>query len=237
MNTKLNSILFFLIAGVTASQADLQVFAAASATDAMKELAAVFNENGGESIHFNFASSATLARQIHAGAPADIFLSANAKWMDWLADRSLIHNSSRFNLAANRLVLIAPAGSPLKFNGIVNGRIAVGDIKSVPAGMYAKEALESLGWLKAWRPKMVMSSNVRTALLYVGRGEVEAGIVYATDAKASGMVSVIGIFPPDTHDPIVYPIAACSTKKGNGTFLQFLKSNEAKQILTRNGFK
>jgi molybdate transport system substrate-binding protein len=218
------------------THAGITVFAAASMTNVMKEMASAFEKDSGESLRFNFASSGALARQIDAGAPADVFISANKKWMDWLEARSVIHSETRFNLAANSLVMIAPKGSRLAFDGQVNGRIAVGDFKSVPAGIYAQEALEKLGWLNELRPNLVMASNTRTALMYVERGEVAAGIVYATDAKASGKVSVVGTFPADLHSAIVYPVVACSNNKGAKLFLLFLKSDRAIEILRKHGF-
>ena len=169
------------------------------------------------------------------GAPADIYVSANTQWMDWLETKADIQKKSRFILAANALVLVAPPGSPLKFDGTMDGRVAVGDFKGVPAGMYAEEALKHMGWLDDWKPNLVMSSNVRTALLYVQRGEVDAGIVYATDAKAANL-PVVGTFPPESHSPIVYPAAAVSKKEGAIGFLQFLKSAKAKTILKEHGF-
>ncbi len=228
-------VMLITFCGVLAARADLSVFAAASATDALKEIAAAHEMDGGESVRFNFASSGTLARQIDAGAPADVFLSANERWMDWLESTGAANLHGRFNCAANALVLVAPPGSTLKFDGVLNGRVAVGDFKSVPAGIYAEEALAHMGWLAAWRPKLIMSSNVRTALLYVQRGEVEAGIVYATDAKAAGL-RVVGTFPADSHGPIVYPVAACSEKESALRFLEFLKSDKAKAILKKHGF-
>ncbi|MDF7807605.1 molybdate ABC transporter substrate-binding protein [Pontiellaceae bacterium B12219] len=218
------------------SVADFTVFAAASLTDAMKELADVYREKANGSIQFNFASSGTLARQIDAGAPVDLFISANKKWMDWLEEKGAIRNSSRFNLAANSLVLIAPPGKTLAFDGKVPGRVAVGDFKSVPAGMYAREALTYMGWLKTWQPDLVMGSSVRTVLMYVERGEVAAGIVYASDAKASGKVPIIGTFPRESHSPIIYPAAACSEKESAQEFLEFLKTDIAEAILLEHGF-
>ncbi|QBG48118.1 molybdate ABC transporter substrate-binding protein [Verrucomicrobia bacterium S94] len=193
---KLIPTLLFILSLTASTHAGLSVFAAASTTDAMKELAAAYEENGGETVRFNFASSGALARQIEAGAPADLFVSANVKWMDWLEEKSAVQNGTRFNLAANSLVLTAPPVSTVKFDGTVPGKVAVGELKSVPAGMYAKEALEHLGWYREWKPQLVQASSVRTALLYVQRGEVSAGIVYATDAKAAGL-PVVGIFPPN----------------------------------------
>ena len=231
------TILFLLVAAVATAEAKISVFAAASTTDAMKEIAAAYRTGGGEKVWFNFASTGTLARQIGAGAPADVFVSANAKWMDWLEARAAIQTDSRFNFAANALVLVAPSGSKLAFDGKIDGRVAVGDFKSVPAGMYAEEALKAMGWLDHLHPKLVMASNVRTALLYVERGEAAAGIVYATDAMASGRVEVVGTFPAGTHSPIVYPVAAVSENKTAPGFLEFLKSSTAKRILEKHGFK
>ncbi|VGO16026.1 Molybdate-binding periplasmic protein [Pontiella desulfatans] len=217
-------------------RADFTVFAAASTTDVLKELAASHKEQGGEPVRFNFASSGALARQIDAGAPADLFVSANAKWMDWLETQSACRKETRFDLAANSLVMVAPPGSSLAFDGTISGRVAVGDFKSVPAGMYAKEALEHLGWLETWRPNLVPTSSVRTALLYVQRGEVAAGIVYATDAQAAGHLEVVGTFPAEAHSPIVYPVAAISGNKAALQFLDFLKTAKAKAILKKHGF-
>ncbi len=229
------TILFIMLLTLQVHAA-LSVFAAASTTDAMKELAAGFEEAGGEKIRFNFASSGALARQIDAGAPADIYISANTKWMNWLEQKGVTQKTTRFNLAANTLVLAAPHGSALRFDGKLTGRVATGDVKSVPAGMYAQEALEYMGWLSDWRPNLVMASNVRTALLYVQRGEVAAGIVYATDAKAAGL-PVVGTFPAESHSPILYPAAACSNKDSAARFLAFLQSDAAKAILKKHGFK
>lgn len=237
VNLNLNSILCLVLATVLSANAGTAVFAAASMADAMKELSAAYTEGGGEAVRFNFASSGALARQIEAGAPADVFVSANTEWMDWLDAKGCTESASRFDLAANTLVMISPKGSGLAFNGKLDGRVAVGDFKSVPAGMYAKEALAHLGWLQHLRPRLVMASNVRTALLYVERGEVAAGIVYASDAKASDRVAVVGTFPPESHSPIAYPVAACSKSKAAAGFLAYLKTDAAKAILKKHGFK
>lgn len=229
------TILFSLLLTVSA-QAALSVFAAASTTDAMKELAAAYKAGGGGTVRFNFASSGALARQIEAGAPADVFVSANVKWMDRLEEKAAVQSGTRFNLAANSLVLTAPVGSDIQFDGRADGKIAVGNFKSVPAGMYAKEALEHMGWYADWQPHFVQASSVRTALLYVQRGEAAAGIVYATDAKAAGL-PVIGTFPAESHSPIIYPAAAVSPKEPALKFLEFLKTKEAKAILKNHGFK
>jgi molybdate transport system substrate-binding protein len=217
-------------------QAEIIVFAASSTTDVMRELANAFKEENDEKIRFNFASSGTLARQIEEGAPVDVYISANTKWMDWLNEKESIIPASRFNFTANCLVLIAPPGSPLDFDGNIKGRVAVGNFKSVPAGSYAKEALTQMGWLEKLRPNLVMTSNARMVLMYVERGEVDAGIVYSTDAKASGKVQTIGIFPANSHSPINYPAAACSKKEMAFKFLEFLKTDKAKAILKKHGF-
>jgi molybdate transport system substrate-binding protein len=242
------------------ASADLSVFAASSTTEAMKEIATAFKQSGGETLHFNFSGSGTLARQIDAGAPADVFISANSKWMDWLEKQSAIQKDTRFNLIANSLVLIASnrheesrTGNKEPRNGegteplrqskfldrnsaVPSGRVAVGNFKSVPAGMYAEEALAHMGWLDALRPNLVMGSNVRTVLMYVERGEVAAGIVYSSDARASGKVTILGTFPADSHSPILYPAAACSDKDEVFQFLEFLKTDEVKAILQKHGF-
>lgn len=230
------SLILGIFAAAASATAELTVFAAASTTDVMKELAARFKESGSEEIQFNVASSGALARQIDAGAPADIFISANRKWMDWLEEKNMIAKVSRFNMASNRLVMIAPKGSHLSFDGNIPGRLAAGDFKSVPAGMYAREALDHLGWLDALKSKLVMGSNVRTVLMYVERGEVAAGIVYTTDALASTKIEIVGTFPADAHSPIVYPAAACSEKKEALRFLEFLKTDDAKTVLQNFGF-
>lgn len=203
----------------------------------MREIAVRYQRKHAERIRFNFASSGTLARQIGAGAPADLFISANTHWMDWLEDQNLIQSNSRFELAANSLVMVARKGSPANFDGQIDGRIAVGDFKSVPAGMYAREALQTLGWLDRLKPKLIMTANVRTALLYTARGEVKAGIVYATDARASDAVEIVGFFPSESHSPIVYPAALCTNQKNAHRFLAFLKSEEARAIMKKHGFQ
>jgi len=232
----LPAILLFLIASQNALLSEITVFAAASTTDVMKSLAAAYKESDGETVRFNFASSGALARQIDAGAPADVFISANVKWMDWLEKKSVIRKETRFNFAANTLVLVAPSDSMLKFNGAIDGRIAVGDFKSVPAGMYAEEALKSMRWMDAWRPWLIMTSNARTALMYIERKEVAAGIVYATDVQAATGLVIIGTFPAASHSPIIYPAAACAEDASADRFLSFLQTEPAKAILKEFGF-
>ena len=237
MNSKLTRALLLATTLVVAARAELSVFVAASTTDALKEAAAAYEQGGGKAVRFNFAGSGTLARQIEAGAPCDIFLSANVQWMDWLEGGGLLAEGSRLNLLTNSLVMVVPADSSLPFNGEIGGRIAVGDFRSVPAGMYAEEALQHMGWFDRLKPKLVMASNVRTALMYVERGEAAAGIVYATDAEASGSVRVAGTFPAESHRPIAYPVARCSNHADAAAILAFLQTTEAKRIFEAHGFR
>lgn len=237
MKSRTVSLAVLFVAAAATAAAELTVFAAASMSDAMKALAAAYAEEGGEPIRFNFSSSGALARQIEAGAPADLFASANTQWMDWLEERSLIDPETRFDTAGNRLVMIAPTGSGLLFDGNVPGRLAVGDFNGVPSGLYAQQALESMGWIESFRTRLVMGSNVRIVLLYVERGEVPAGIVYASDARASAKVETVGTFPATSHKPIVYPVAVCRNAcHSAGAFLAFLRSEKAKSILRDHGF-
>lgn len=226
-----------LIASSVFVDAELTVFAAASTTDAMKELAAAFTAKSGETVRFNFASSGALARQIQNGAPADLFLSANSKWMDTLEAAGDIE--SRIDLLSNRLVLIAPKGCAVTLDKTFSGRLAVGDVKSVPAGMYAKEALESQGLFDILRPKMVMASDVRSALMFVERAEADAGIVYSTDAKSSKRVAVVSVFPEASHAPIRYPVAICvaaAHPQAARDFMAFLQTDCARSVFEKRGF-
>lgn len=230
----------FCLSFVRTSLAGITVFAAASTTDAMVELSELFKEQGGETVRFNFGSSGALARQIQAGAPADLFLSANEKWMDALDDADLIIDSTRVNLLKNRLVLVVPKGRACTLDKTFAGRLAVGDVRSVPAGMYAKQALEKMELFDALLPNMVMASNVRGALFFVERGEVSAGIVYATDARISKKVDLSFVFPEESHSPIRYPAAVCvnaGTPETARVFLEFLKSPDAKTVFKRYGFE
>lgn len=232
--------LFFLCLMPIAQAATLTVLAAASTTDAMKEAAALFAEQTGHAVRFSFASSGALARQIQSGGPADLFLSANQKWMDALEKEQLIDPATRTDLLKNRLVLIALKGQMPALNKSFSGRLAVGDIRSVPAGMYAAEALKQVGLFDTLRSKMVMASSVRGALMFVERGEVDAGIVYATDAKISSRVEIASVFPEESHSPIRYPAAVCRASRqpelARG-FLTFLKSTEANEIFDKYGFE
>jgi len=220
--------------------AEVMVFSAASTREVMEQMAVAFQATGGEKVRFNFASSGALARQIEAGAPADVFVSANVRWMDDLCGKGLVEAASRRDLARNELVLVVPRESRLTlldFPQGFPGRLAVGDFTSVPAGAYARAALLHAGWLGAVQDRLVKGTNVRTVLLHVERGEAEAGIVYATDARRSAKVRVIHVFPTESHPPIVYP-AACLKSGGGGAkaFLDFLAGASGGEIWHQHGF-
>lgn len=191
--------------------ADVTVFAAASLTAAAGE---VFEGEGTEA-SLSFAASSVLARQIDAGAPADLFLSANRAWMDFLEQRGRIDTATRVDLLANRLAVVAPAGAGLDveiagefdFPGSFAGRLALGDPDHVPAGTYARQALVRLGWWSRLEPRLAPAPDVRGALVFVERGACSAGIVYTTDAAASGRVEVAAEIPDSLHEPILYPAA------------------------------
>ncbi|MFC2172618.1 molybdate ABC transporter substrate-binding protein [Acidobacteriota bacterium] len=194
---------------------EIVLFAAASTTDVMTGVAKYYETLTGVGIKCNFAASSTLAQQILAGAEFDVYVSANTHWMDYLEQRSLIDKRSRHDLLGNSLVLIAPRGGRFKVEmtpdfpiaSVIEGRIALGDWNHVPAGMYAKHALENLGWWQDLEERMVPSRDVRSALRLVELGETAAGIVYATDAAVTDKVEVITAFPPEYSVPIVYPAA------------------------------
>ncbi|HMF07126.1 MAG TPA: molybdate ABC transporter substrate-binding protein [Methylocella sp.] len=223
------------------------VFAAASLKTALDEIAAAFAAETGKTAPVVYASSAILAKQIEQGAPADIFISADIDWMDYLARSGLIRSETRRNLLGNALVLIEPSNantdlviaSGFDLAGATgNGKIAVCTIASCPGGIYAKQALDALGiWAKV-EPKLAQADNIRSALNLVSRGEASFGIVYATDAKADPKVKVVGVFPESTHSPIIYPAALVGTSKNSDAarFLDFLSSPAADKIWMEQGF-
>jgi molybdate transport system substrate-binding protein len=198
-------------------------------------------------VKFSFAASSLLARQIEAGAEADIFFSADSDWMNYLADRSLIQTATRTDILSNRLVLIAEKANPLALRiapgfplaaALGDGRLAVADPDSVPAGRYARSALTSLGVWGSVAERLVRAENVRVALTYVARGEAPLGIVYETDAKAEPLVRVVDVFPQDSHQPIVYPAALTRTGTSSEAkaLLAYVSSLKAAEIFTRFGF-
>ena len=225
------------------------VFAAASMKTALDAIAAKYAAGGKPAPVISYGSSGTLAKQIQAGAPADLFISADQKWMDVLAEDGVIDPKSRESLLGNKLVLIEPsdATATLKIdNGfdlagaLGDGKLAVCIVSSCPAGIYGKQSLETLGVYKAVEPKLAQADNVRAALLLVARGEAKFGIVYATDAKAEPKVKVVGTFPESSHTPIVYPVAVTTAARNEAgaaaSFEAFLHSPEARTILTDQGF-
>jgi molybdate transport system substrate-binding protein len=231
------------------AQDSITVFAAASLRNALNDADAAFTKAAGVKVVASYAASSTLAKQIAQGAPADVFISANVKWVDFLAKHKQIKPDTRVNLLGNALVLIAPKNSKL---GHVNigkgfdiaklagsGRIAVADVKAVPAGLYAKAALQSLGTWQAAEPKLAQAENVRATLAYVARGETPLGIVYSTDAAIEPAVKIVGTFPADSHPPIVYPAAATTQAKGSAVtrYLHFLRTPAAKAIFEKYGFR
>lgn len=247
----LASLLLILLCSVggTAAQgqAKLVVFAAASLKDALDEVNASYRRDKGQETTTSYAASPTLAKQIEAAAPADIFISADLDWMDYLAKKNLIKPETRANLLGNRLVLIALADSNVKLDiapnfplasALGNGRLAIADPNGVPAGKYGKAALEALGVWSAVADKLAPAENVRATLLLVSRGEAPLGIVYQTDALADKGVKVLGAFPENTHPPIIYPIAAvaASTNPGNAGYIAYLKSPAARAIFEKQGF-
>jgi len=194
----------------------------------------------------SFDSSSVLARQIEAGAPADVFFSADTAWMDYLQTRNLIQAASRRNLLGNQLVLVAPADSQIQLKiaphfplaaAIGGGKLATGDPDSVPAGRYARSALTKLGVWDEVAPRLARAENVRVALLYVARGEAPLGIVYASDALADKKVRVVDTFPADTHEPIVYPVAlTASARKQAAALVAYLTGPQGHDIFVKYGF-
>jgi molybdate transport system substrate-binding protein len=226
----------------------LTVFAAASLTDAFKDLGARWQASGHAAVTFSFAASSTLARQIEAGAPADVFASADEKWMDALAAAGKIVPASRADIVGNALVLVEPRAGlhPVELKRGVDlaallgpaGRLAVGDPAHVPAGIYAKQALISLHAWNGVQDRLAPAASVRDALELVARGEAPAGIVYATDVRVVHELAVAGVFPADSHDPILYPVAVTTHATGAeaGEFVTFLKSAPARDVFAHYGF-
>jgi molybdate transport system substrate-binding protein len=232
----------------TEAGASLLVYGAASLTDALGDAARVFGERTGVDVKTSFASSSVLAKQIEAGAPAGVFISADPQWMDYLAQRGLLKAGSRHDLLGNRLVLIAPAdsrvalrlrpGADLAAALGAGGRLAAGDPDGVPAGRYARAALTKLGLWNQVSAQLVRAENVRAALEYVARGEAPLGIVYRTDALADRRVRIIDTFPASSHPPIIYPLAlTASAGPAAARFATFLESPAARQIFARYGFE
>jgi len=235
------------LAAAAAVAQEVTVFAAASLTNAFEDVAKTYRAKGGGPVKFSFAASSTLAKQIESGAPADIFASADEKWMDYLAERRLIEPATRSSRLSNTLVLITPPDVKrtveikpgFDLAGMIgNGRLATGDPAHVPVGRYAQQALTKLGVWDAVAPKIARADNVRAALLLVERGEAPFGIVYGTDAAASGKVNVAGTFPADSHPPVSYPFAILAKRDRPEVkrFFDFLRGPDAQAIYRKAGF-
>ena len=243
----------------SAEDATVTVFAAASLKNALDDVDQAFTRKSGVRVVASYAASSALIKQIENGAPADVFVSADLDWMDYGARHKLIKQDTSVDLLGNQLVLIAPkeAGIPLPYHppqaengriGVIgpgfdlarlagDGRIVTGDVRAVPIGKYAKAALEKLGLWASVAPKLAMTENVRAALTLVARGEAALGIVYATDAAAEPNAKVVGMFPADSHPPIVYPAAlTAAAKPPAAQYLAFLRSAAARAVFQRYGF-
>lgn len=228
------------------SSGGVLVYAAASLADAIADIDKAFTARTGIHVTSSLAASSTLAKQIEAGAPADVYFSADLQWMDYLQQRGLLQAGSR-SVVGNSLVLVAPAVSSLQVRVAPGfdlakllgaGRLAIADPDSVPAGIYAREALKKLGVWSSVVPRLVRAENVRAALEYVARGDAPLGIVYRTDALAENRVRIVGVFPADSHPPIVYP-AAVTRRAGAAAarYLAFLTGADARRIFRKWGFE
>ena len=244
----LGCLLFALTSAANAdTPRELTIYGAASLTNALQDIGTAFAAGGGAKVKFSFAASSLLARQIEAGAPADMFFSADTEWMTYLADRNLIQPATRKDVLSNRLVLIGPASSTIALEikpgfalaqALGEGRLAVADPDSVPAGKYARQALTTLGVWGSVAERLVRAENVRVALTYVARGEAPLGIVYETDARAEPKVKIIGTFPENSHLPIVYPVAltAGATSAEARAFLAYVEGPQAAEVFRHYGF-
>ncbi len=234
-------------APVVAAADDITVFAAASMTNALAEIEADFEAATEHDLVISLAGSSALARQIQQGAPADIFISASTDWMDTVEADGLVEEGTRFDLLGNSIVLIAfgTEAGPIEIGpntdlaGLLgDGRLAMALVDSVPAGVYGKAALESLGLWESVEAQVAQADNVRAALAFVATGEAPYGIVYATDAAAEDNVTVVGTFPAETHPPIVYPAADLASRDfpAEAAFLEYLRGPEARAAFERQGF-
>jgi molybdate transport system substrate-binding protein len=227
------------------AQADVRVFAAASLKSALDSIAAEYRTATGKTVSVSYAASSALARQIEQGAPADLFFSADLDWMDYLEGRGQLRPGTRRQLLGNRLVVVAPAGEakPLALKpgalaaALSGGRLAVANVASVPAGRYAKAALENLGLWGEAQTRLAEAENVRAALTFVARGEAPLGIVYETDARAEPQVAVVAALPEGSHRPIVYPVALTRDARPAAVdFLRHLTSGASAALFAREGF-
>jgi molybdate transport system substrate-binding protein len=237
-----------LLPGIAQAQNDMVVFAAASLKNALDEIATTWSKDTGKPApKISYGASPTLAKQIEQGAPADLFISADLDWMDYVAAKNLIKADTSFNLLGNKIVLIAPKDSKITTVAIKGadlakalngGRLSMANVDSVPAGKYGKAALEKLGAWNDVKDQIAQAENVRAALLLVARGEASLGIVYSTDAAAEPNVRIVATFPEDSHPPIIYPAALTKDSKNADAkaFLDFLRGAKARASFEKQGF-
>jgi len=230
------------------AQNNVVIFAAASLKNALDEIAATWSKDTGKPApKISYAASSALAKQMEQGAPADMFISADLDWMDYVQGKNLIKNDTRFNLLGNKIVIIAPKDSKsttLAIKGdelaraLAGDRLSMANVDAVPAGKYGKAALEKLGAWNAVKDSIAQAENVRAALLLVARGEAPLGIVYSTDAAAEPNVKIVATFPEDSHPPIIYPAALTkdSSNADAKAFLDFLRSAKARASFEKQGF-
>ena len=236
--------LFLLLSGSPLLAREITVFAAASLTDVMEDLAARYELTTNEKVRFSFAGSSVLARQIEAGAPAHLFVSANIKWVNYLEEKNLTASGTRATIASNKLVLVIRNTAKLPLSDIEaylgsHGRLAVADPAHVPSGQYAREALIDLGQWPSLEPRLALADNVRSALALVHRGEAPAGIVYATDIRLAPSLTLAATFPVNSHSPIKYEAILTKTAATDSSahgFLSFLKGLEAADVFVDHGF-
>jgi len=236
------------MAAARAQAGGMVVFAAASLKNALDEIATDWSKAASRPMpRISYASSSALAKQIEQGAPADLFISADLDWMDYVAKKNLIQADTRVNLLGNKIVLIAPRDSKVTVDvkqgfdlakALNGGKLAMGNVDAVPAGKYGKAALEKLGAWDGVKDKVAQADNVRAALVLVARGEAPLGIVYATDAAAEPNVKIVGTFPDNSHPPILYPVALTKDAKSADAkpFLDYLKSLKARPSFEKQGF-
>jgi len=242
----MTAALFAPPAAVAADKPPLTVFAAAALKEAMDAAGKVYTESTGTPVRFSYASSSAIARQIEQGAPADVFISADTDWMDYLAKRNLIVSDTRRDLLSNHLALVAPAaskaalrirkGMPLAV-ALAGGRLAIAG-PDVPAGRYAEASLTSLGVWDSVKDHLARAENVRATLAFVTRGETPLGVVYDTDAKVEPAVRIVGLFPDASHQRIVYPgaVVAASTNPAAKAFVEQLQSAPEAAVFRKYGF-
>ncbi|MBY0320557.1 MAG: molybdate ABC transporter substrate-binding protein [Reyranella sp.] len=234
--------------GIAQARSNVVIFAAASLKNALDEIAATWSKDTGKPApKISYAASSALAKQMEQGAPADMFISADLDWMDYVQGKNLIKTDTRFNLLGNKIVIIAPKDSKtatLAIKGddlakaLAGGKLSMANVDAVPAGKYGKAALEKLGAWSAVKDSIAQAENVRAALLLVARGEAPLGIVYSTDAAAEPNVKIVATFPEDSHPPIIYPAALTkdSSIADAKAFLDFLRSAKARTAFEKQGF-